>query len=76
MQEKGFGILGVILAFTGGALAGAATALLLAPATGSDTRDQIKRFATDTTKNIMDKASDLKQPFRKKLETATRNGSV
>ena len=42
---EGSGISGLFLAFLGGALAGAATGLLLAPKTGEDTRQQLKDLA-------------------------------
>jgi len=59
------GIFGVILAFAGGAIAGAATALLLAPMTGTDTRGEIKRLAMDTKDKVITAASDIKLPFGK-----------
>ena len=77
MTERGSGILGVILAFTGGAIAGAATALLLAPMSGSDTRDEIKRLAGDTKDKVIKTAGEIKLPFGKRDELdLPRNGSV
>ena len=40
-SRSGFGVGGVMLAFLGGALAGTAAALLLAPRAGSETRARI-----------------------------------
>jgi len=50
--STGMGALGVTLAFLGGALAGAAAALLLAPKTGLETREQIKTFANSTKDKV------------------------
>jgi gas vesicle protein len=77
MTERESGIFGVILAFAGGAIAGAATALLLAPMTGDETRDSIKRLAGETKEKVMTKAGEIKLPFGKKDELdLPRNGAV
>jgi gas vesicle protein len=78
MNERDFPILGVILAFAGGAIAGAATALLLAPMSGSETRGNIKRFAVDTKDRLATKAGSIKLPFRKHddLDLPIQNGGV
>ena len=45
----------IVLAALGGAIVGAATALLLAPQSGSDTRDAIKDFVKNHCPGIKDK---------------------
>lgn len=43
-----------LLAFLGGAIAGAAVALLLAPQSGKETREQIKDFVDDSMDDVKD----------------------
>lgn len=79
MTERGSGIFGVILAFAGGAIAGAATALLLAPMSGSETRDNIKRLAGEGKDKLIKTAGDIKLPFGSKSGEGIdlpRNGAV
>lgn len=46
-ENSGFGAMGVILAFVGGAAAGAVAAVLLAPKSGVETRKDLKHFASE-----------------------------
>lgn len=56
-----------ILAFLGGAIAGAAVALLMAPKSGEETRRMIKDFARkefdDLKCHCHDKAEEVKKEF-------------
>jgi hypothetical protein len=72
MTERGSKIFGVIMAFAGGAIAGAATALLCAPMTGRDTRNQIKKLANETATAVKTKAGEIKLPL---LSREVRNGA-
>jgi len=44
-DKSGYSGLGIFFAFLGGAVAGAATALLLAPASGEETREKLLDYA-------------------------------
>lgn len=44
-DRSGFGVFGLCLAFLGGAAAGAAVALLAAPASGEETRERLLELA-------------------------------
>ena len=50
----------VLLAFVAGAVAGAAVALLFAPATGEDTRDYIGHRAREGREKIVDAARQFR----------------
>ena len=54
----------VLLAFVAGAVAGAAVALLFAPATGEETRDYIGQRAREGREKVVDAA----RPFRPATE--------
>ena len=45
IEKSGYSGLGIFFAFLGGAVAGAATALLLAPASGEETREKLLDYA-------------------------------
>lgn len=62
MTERNAGILNVVIAFASGAIAGATTALLMAPRTGSETRGQIKRLAGETKDKVIKTAGEIKLP--------------
>lgn len=60
-DERGFSPGAVGLAFLSGALIGAAAALLLAPKTGRETRDQLRgyaRRAEDGVRDLAEKAGE------------------
>jgi gas vesicle protein len=50
----------VLLAFVAGAIAGAAVALLFAPATGEDTRDFINQRAREGREKVVDAARQFR----------------
>jgi gas vesicle protein len=54
-SKKGFGPMGVVAAFCGGAIAGTVTALLLAPRSGAQTR----KLIGDTVGQTREKAERL-----------------
>lgn len=58
--EEGFGTLGMVFAFFGGAVAGAAAAMLLAPKNGEETRRQIKTLASSAADRIAKAPEALK----------------
>lgn len=60
----------IILAFTLGALVGAAAAVLFAPAAGSETRKRIKDFTGD----MLGKAGDLAGDVRDKVTGGIQKG--
>ena len=64
MADNGNGGGAVLAAFILGAIAGAATALLLAPATGEDAR----RYLADRAKEGKDRASDAASKSREFLD--------
>lgn len=59
-NERGFSAGAVILAFLVGGIAGAATALLLAPQSGKETRDKIGDLAGDVSQKAQELATRLK----------------
>lgn len=67
----------VMIAFVVGALAGAAVALLLAPASGEETREYLGKKAregTDKAREAMDQGHEYYQHQREHLVTAVDRG--
>lgn len=64
MADNGNGGGAVLAAFILGAIAGAATALLMAPATGEETR----RYLADRARESKDRANDAAQKSREFLD--------
>lgn len=67
----------VLIAFVAGALAGAAVALLFAPASGEETREylgQKAREGGDKTRDAMDQGRDYYQRQRDNLVSAVDRG--
>jgi gas vesicle protein len=67
----------VMLAFVVGAATGAAAALLLAPATGEETREylgQKARESRDRTREAVDQGREVYQRQRETLATAIERG--
>ena len=59
-REDGVGGGMVMLAFIAGALAGAAVALLYAPATGDETREYLGRRAREGSEKVVDAARQFR----------------
>ena len=57
-DEKNIG--GILLAFLAGTVVGGAVALLLAPASGSETRKKIKATSLETKDKALEKAESVK----------------
>ena len=67
----------VMIAFVAGALAGAAVALLFAPASGEETREYLGKKAregTDKAREAMDQGREYYQHQRENLVTAVDRG--
>ncbi|MDE6452788.1 MAG: YtxH domain-containing protein [Muribaculaceae bacterium] len=62
----------VILAVAGAAIAGAATALLLAPQSGRRTRRDIERFIRDTRDKYCNKVDDIAEQIAAEIETVKK----
>lgn len=62
---------GIIFAFIGGALAGAAVALLVAPDSGVNTRRKIREKAEEDYQALKDKLNKVKSECEEKLEEMT-----
>ncbi|HSF68273.1 MAG TPA: YtxH domain-containing protein [Nitrospiraceae bacterium] len=56
-DDRGSSSAGVVLAFLSGAALGAVAALLLAPQTGRESREQLRGYARRTEGNLRDLAS-------------------
>lgn len=69
-REDGFSGLGLFLAFLGGAAAGAATALLLAPQSGEETRAKLKDMAANSKNKVQRVPKALKSAYSQAAETA------
>lgn len=55
-DDRGSSAAGVVLAFLSGAALGAIAALLLAPQSGQDSRDQLRRYARRAEDNLRELA--------------------
>lgn len=69
-KTEGFGTLGVVLAFAGGALAGATVAMLFAPVTGEEARKRIKEIAQSGTKRVTRMPKALKSAYSQATDVA------
>ncbi len=69
-EESGAGAGAVMLSFLLGGLAGAAVAFLLAPKSGSETRQQIREFAGD----VREKAEDYFEQAKQKASATVDKG--
>jgi len=58
----------VILAFFGGVVVGAVTALLLAPQSGKETREDIKNFVTEAEDKIRRKYDEIVEEGKKQID--------
>ena len=59
-KDDGLGASAVLVAFIVGAVAGAAVALLYAPATGDDTREYLGRRAREEREKVVDAARQFR----------------
>jgi len=62
----------VILAVTGAALAGAATAILLAPQSGRKTRCEIRRFIREHYPKCSSKLNDIADQIAAEIESVKK----
>nr|MBI3612097.1 YtxH domain-containing protein [Nitrospirota bacterium] len=60
MEREDSYVEGMIVAFLGGALIGAAAGLLLAPKSGRETRATVKEYAQQTEEELAEKVSRIK----------------
>ena len=67
-DDRGFSPGAVGLAFLGGALIGAAAALLLAPKSGRETRDQLRGYARKAEDGVRDLADKAGQALDRAVE--------
>lgn len=67
-DDRGFTPGTVVLAFLSGAFLGAAVAFLMAPQSGRETRDRLRRFASDTEEQARDLAGRASETFDKAVE--------
>ncbi|OFV93639.1 MAG: hypothetical protein A3G76_06135 [Acidobacteria bacterium RIFCSPLOWO2_12_FULL_65_11] len=76
-RDEGVGAGGVLLAFLVGAVAGAAVALLYAPATGEETRKylaQKAREGSDRASDVASRGREMVNQGRETLATAIEKG--
>jgi gas vesicle protein len=67
---SGHGSAGVVISFLAGGLIGAATAMLLAPKSGKETREQIKSMADE----VKETTTDYYERVKKIVVSALENG--
>lgn len=71
-QRQGYSIGQLLLAFAGGAAAGAATAILMAPRSGAETRRRIKERARDKRERIGRIPSQMREAYHSAAGAAQR----
>ena len=69
-REEGFSGIGLFLAFLGGAAAGAVTAIMLAPATGEETRAKLRDMALNSKNKVTRVPKALKSAYSQAAEVA------
>lgn len=69
-DRDGFSGFGVFLAFVGGAAAGAAVALLMAPSSGEETREKLLGYANQGKDSVTRVPQALKSAYAQASETA------
>lgn len=69
-EREGFSGFGVLLAFLGGAAAGAAVALLMAPTSGEETREKLLGYANQGKDSVTRVPQALKSAYAQASETA------
>jgi gas vesicle protein len=68
-EERSSGATGVVVAFTLGALVGAAVALLFAPAKGEETRDFLGEKAREGRDKVAEAAAKTREYLQRQRET-------
>jgi gas vesicle protein len=68
-EERNSGATGVVVAFTLGALVGAAVALLFAPAKGEETRDFLGEKAREGRDKVAEAAAKTREYLQRQRET-------
>jgi gas vesicle protein len=68
-EERSSGATGVVVAFTLGALVGAAVALLFAPAKGEETRDYLGEKAREGREKVAEAAAKTREYVQRQRET-------
>jgi gas vesicle protein len=71
MSQQGNGGGGMFVAFIAGAIAGAAVALIFAPATGEDTREFLGQRARESKDRAAEAARQGREMLNKQRETLT-----
>lgn len=69
-EDRGFSAATVFMAFLLGGIVGAGLSLLLAPASGRETRKRIKEL----TEEVKDKASQYKEGIKEKVTSTIEEG--
>ena len=69
-ERDGFSGFGIFMAFLGGAAAGAAAALLLAPASGEETREKLLGMANTGKDKVARMPKALKSAYAQATEVA------
>ena len=67
-MENGKNVGGILLAFLAGSVAGAVTALFLAPSSGSETRRKIKSTSLNTKDKALEKVNSAKSEASNLIE--------
>jgi gas vesicle protein len=70
-QQQGIGSGGVVLGFVIGAVVGAAAALLLAPASGRETRDVMNRRAREARDRAVEAARQGREELNRQRQNIT-----
>lgn len=70
MMEKSTSGLSVLLAFVGGAVAGATAALLLAPSSGEETRQKLLELASTSKEKVSRMPQALASAYNQAAEVA------
>ena len=70
IEREGFGGFSVLMAFLGGATAGAVAALLLTPKNGEETREQLRRIANTAKDKVVKAPRAIKEAYSQGAEVA------
>jgi len=71
-HHEGYGGAHLLLAFIAGGLAGAAAALLLAPQSGTETRDTLRGWSRDAQGRVVKVPLALRRAYRDASEAAKK----